>query len=109
MRIEPTHDNVAVKVDENPTTTKSGLALPQNMADDHTLKTGIVIAVGPGRKDLFVRATNGSAEEIFCQPPCKVGDRVLLSSYTSREFIPCAEGEKVVVVSSSNILAILKE
>ncbi len=101
MKIEPTYDNVAVVLDK-PETMKGHIALPQTARDDTRYPTGRVIAIGCGRR------VESEAEPHLVPPPCKVGDRVLLS-YLTDYAISGPDGAEVFVVPSSNILAVIHE
>ncbi len=91
MRIEPLDDRVLVQVDEDGTEQKtaSGLYLPDTAKEKP--RTGIVLAVGTD-EDLREKV--------------KEGDRVLYGKYTGDEVD--LDGKKVLVLSRSEILALVR-
>lgn len=91
MKIVPTFDNVAVVLDQAQNTTKSGIALPGNMAQAQT--TGKIVAAGPYVNDM------------------EPGDRVLLAEArdTQKSSVLLDNGEQVLVVNAEYILAVIKE
>lgn len=97
MKINPLGNNVVVELkDATPTTTESGVLLPQNIRDDSS-KQGVVVAIGPGaRKD----------DGTFLPLGVEVNDMVLLPQYTMQKVR--VDGKDYYVLPSTDILAIIK-
>ena len=94
MAIKPLFDKVVIKAIESQETTASGIVLPGAAKEKPQLAT--VIAVGPG----------GTVDGKETQMQVKVGDKVLYSKYAGSEFK--IDGEEVVIVRQSDILAIVE-
>lgn len=95
MNIKPLGDNVILKPAKQEEKTASGIVLPVT-SDKERPEKGEVIAVGPGKmtpdgKRLPVSVT--------------VGDMVLFKKYSPDEIK--LDGEEVLVISESDIIAIL--
>ena len=93
MTIKPLFDKVVIKAIETDEKTASGIVLPGAAKEKHQLAR--VIAVGPG----------GTIDGNDVKMQVKVGDTVLYSRYAGSEFK--IDGEEVVIVSQSDILAIV--
>ena len=76
--------------------TKSGIILPDTV-DKEKPEQGEVIAVGPGKV-----LDNGSRSQMEVKP----GNKVLFKKYSPDEIK--VEGEEVLVLSQSDIIAILE-
>lgn len=88
----PMADRLVVKPLPKETTTASGIVLPNS--GNEKPEEGEVVAVGPGRmKEDGSRATMD----------LKVGDKVIFKKYAPDEFE--IDGEKVLVLSESDVLA----
>ena len=94
MAIKPLFDQVVIKAIENEEKTASGLVLPSAAKERPQL--AVVVAVGPGG--------NVDGKDVDMQ--VKVGDKVLYSKYAGSEFK--IDGEEVVIVRQSDILAIVE-
>ena len=94
MAIKPLFDKVVLKAIENEERTASGIVLPGAAKEKPQL--AIVVAVGPG----------GSVDGKEVEMQVKVGDKVLYSKYAGSEFK--IDGEEVVIVRQSDILAIVE-
>lgn len=94
MAIKPLFDKVVIKAIENEEKTASGIVLPGAAKEKPQL--AIVVAVGPG----------GSVDGKEVEMQVKVGDKVLYSKYAGSEFK--IDGEEVVIVRQSDILAIVE-
>ena len=92
--IRPLGDRVVLKRLEAEETTKSGIVLTGSSKEK--LQEVEVIAVGPG----------GFVEGNKVEMEVKVGDKVLFSKYAGTEVKH--EGEEVIVVRQSDILAIVE-
>ena len=92
--IRPLGDRVVLKRLEAEETTKSGIVLTGSSKEKP--QEAEVIAVGPG----------GFVEGNKVEMEVKVGDKVLFSKYTGTEVKH--EGEEVIVVRQSDILAIVE-
>jgi chaperonin GroES len=97
MEIKPLGNNVVVELkDATPTTTESGVLLPQNLRDDSS-KQGVIVAMGPGiRKD----------DGVFIPLGVEVGDTILLPQYSMQKIR--VDGKDLYVLPSIDILAIIK-
>ena len=92
--IRPLGDRVVLKRLEVEETTKSGIVLTGSSKEKP--QEAEVIAVGPG----------GFVEGNKVEMEVKVGDKVLFSKYAGTEVKH--EGEEVIVVRQSDILAIVE-
>lgn len=94
MAIKPLFDKVVIKTIETDEKTASGIVLPGAAKEKPQLAR--VLAVGPG----------GTIDGNDVKMQVKVGDTVLYSKYAGSEFK--IDGEEVVIVSQSDILAIVE-
>jgi chaperonin GroES len=94
-KIVPIGDRIVVKIEENEEKTRSGIVLPDTAKEKP--QKGKVIAVGSGRL-----LDNGKKVEL----EVKVGDTVIFSKYAGTEIK--LDGEKYLILSESDVLAILK-
>jgi len=96
LKIKPLADKVLVKAsDVSEDKTTGGIIIPDTAKEKP--HEGKVIAVGPGRTD-----ENGE----IIKMNVKVGDNVLYSKYGGTELK--YEGEEYIIMSESDILAILE-
>lgn len=96
MKLKPLGDNVVIKAITKEEKTKSGIILPDTV-DKEKPEQGEVIAVGPGKL-----LDNGSRAAMEIKP----GDKVIFKKYSPDEIK--VEGEEVLVLSQSDIIAILE-
>lgn len=96
MEIEPLGDRILVKADDAMRMTKGGIALPDNALEKS--KTGVVVAVGPGRL-----LDSGERSGI----PLNEGDRVLFNEYAGT-LVKIGE-EKFLIMNHDEILGRLVE
>jgi chaperonin GroES len=90
MQVKPFEDRVLVEPEEiEESTTKSGIIIPDTAKEKP--RTGKVIEVGTDEE---------LAENI------KVGDKIVFAKFTGDEIE--FEGEKYLIVSRSDILAVIK-
>ena len=94
MTVKPLGDRVVIKNCEAEETTKSGLILTSGAKEKPQM--AIVIAVGPGG--------NVDGKEITMH--VKAGDKVIFSKYAGTEVK--VDGEELVIVRQSDILAIVE-
>ncbi len=94
MTIKPLFDKVVIKAIEASERTASGIVLPGAAKERPQLAT--VLAVGPG----------GELDGKEIKMVVKEGDTVLYSKYSGSEFK--LDGEEVVIVRQSDILAIVE-
>jgi chaperonin GroES len=94
-KIVPIGDRIVVKIEENEERTKSGIVLPDTAKEKP--QKGKVVAVGSGRL-----LDNGKRVEL----EVKEGDTVVFSKYAGTEIK--LDGEKYLILSESDVLAILK-
>ena len=93
-KIRPLHDNVVIRRVEKETKTAGGLILSTSAAEQPA--QGQIIAVGNGKiTDNGVRALD-----------VKVGDNVLFGAYAGTKVK--VEGEELLVMKESDILAVLE-
>lgn len=95
MKVKPTSDRVVVKPLEAEEKTASGIVIPETAKEKPA--QGEVIAVGPGKVD--------DGKRIPLE--VKVGDRVLYSKYSPQEVK--IDGEEMLILSESDILAIVEK
>lgn len=96
MKLKPLGDNVVVKAIAKEEKTKSGIILPDTV-DKEKPEQGEVMAIGPGK---LLDNGNRAAMEV------KIGDKILFKKYSPDEIK--VEGEEVLVLSQSDIIAILE-
>ncbi len=95
VSIQPLQDKIILKeIIEKDKKTASGIIIPDSASGEKDTKKGEVIAVGEGKM----------LDGKLIKPPVKVGDKVL---YAWGEEI-VMNGEKFVVLSIDNVLAIFK-
>lgn len=87
--IRPLSDRVLIEPKEAETKTASGIYIPDSAKEKP--QQGIVIAVGPGKKDEPMEL--------------KAGDQVLYGKYSGTEVT--FEDKKYLIVKQSDILAVL--
>jgi chaperonin GroES len=92
----PLADRLVVKPKEQEETTASGLVLPETAKEKP--QEGTVLAVGPGRRD-----DDGKRIEM----DVAVDDTVLYAKYAGTEIK--LEGEKLLILKESDVLAILQD
>ena len=91
LKIHPLEDRVVVIPDDEAETMRGGLYIPDTAKEKPT--QGEVLAVGPGRVEKGARVPM----------EVKVGDKVLYGKYSGTNIT--LEGEEVVIVKASDILA----
>jgi len=96
VEIVPIYDHLVVKLEEEEEKTKSGIVLPDTAKEKP--QKGKVIAVGSGRI-----LDNGQK----VAPEVHVGDTVVFSKYSGTELK--LDGEKYLILTESDVLAILKK
>ncbi len=96
MQFKPLYDRVLVKRLAAETKTKGGIVIPEKSAEKPT--QGEVVTVGQG-----AILDNGDLRALAV----KQGDRVLFGQYAGTEIK--VDGEEHVVLSESDILAIVEE
>ena len=94
MTIKPLSDRVVIKMEEAEETTKSGIVLAGSAKEKPQIAE--VLAVGPG----------GLVDGKEVQMTVKVGDKVITSKYSGTEVK--VDGEEVIIVRQSDILAIVE-
>ena len=95
VNITPLEDRVVVKPGEAEERTASGLVIPDTAKEKP--QQGTVVAVGPGRFEDGARVPLD----------VKVGDTVVYSKYGGTEVT--LEGEDYLILSSRDVLAIVKK
>lgn len=97
IEVLPTSDNIYVEKIEDDQKTKSGLVLPDDVAERPT--RGKVVAVGEGK-------TNEKG--ILLPMKISVGDMIVFPKYAGHP-IKVDGGNNFIIISQSEVLAILKE
>ena len=95
MKISPLADRVVIKMVEAEETTKSGIVLA--CSDQEKPQVSEELAVGPG----------GMVDGKEVVMNIKVGDKVIASKYSGTEVK--VDGEEVLIVRQSDILAIVED
>ena len=95
-KLKPLGDRLVIKPKEQEETTASGLVLPETAKEKP--QQGTVIATGPGRRD-----DDGKRIEM----DVAVDDTVLYAKYAGTEIK--IEGEKLLILKESDVLAILED
>ena len=90
--LKPLGDRVVIKMLEKEETTKSGIILAGNAQEKSQIAT--VLEVGPGEEE------DGKKKEMYV----KKGDKVVVNKYAGTEVK--YEGEELIIVRQSDILAI---
>jgi chaperonin GroES len=96
MKLKPLADRLVVEPTKQEEVTASGLVLPETAKEKP--QQGKVLAVGPGRRDEDGKRIDMDVE---------VGDTVLFAKYAGTEIK--LEGDKVLILKESDILAIVEE
>ena len=94
MKLKPLGDRVVVKPIEQEEITAGGIVLPETAKEKP--QRGKIVAAGPGRVE------DGKRVEL----DVKEGDTVLFAKYAGTE--SKIEGEKVLILRESDILAIIE-
>jgi len=94
--LKPLGDRLVIKPKEQEETTASGLVLPETAKEKP--QQGTVIATGPGRRD-----DDGKRIEM----DVAVDDTVLYAKYSGTEIK--IEGDKLLILKESDVLAILED
>ncbi len=95
VSIKPLGDRVVVKPIEQEEVTAGGIVLPDTAKEKP--QKGEILAVGPGTR-------NDAGERVALD--VKVGDTVLYAKYAGTEIK--LDGEKILVMRESDILAIIE-
>jgi chaperonin GroES len=93
--LKPLHDRLVVEPKEREETTASGLVLPETAKEKP--QEGVVIAVGPGRRD-------DDGERVAMD--VAVNDTVLYAKYAGTEVK--IDGRKLLILKESDVLAIVE-
>ena len=96
LNMKPLDDRLVVKPLEQEEITPSGIVLPETAKEKP--QKGEVMAVGPGARD-------EDGKRIPME--LKTGDKVLFAKYAGTEIK--VEGEKLLILRESDILAVLAE
>src|SRR5436190_23255209 len=91
LKLQPLEDRVVIMPDDEAETMRGGLYIPDTAKEKPT--QGEVLAVGAGRVEKGTRIPMD----------VKVGDKVLYGKYSGTNIT--LEGEEVVIVKASDILA----
>lgn len=96
MNLKPLGDRLIVKPIEQDETTAAGIVLPETAKEKP--QKGEILAAGPGGRD-------DSGDRIEME--VSVGDTVLFAKYAGTEIK--VEGDKLLILRESDILAIVEE
>jgi chaperonin GroES len=95
MQLKPLADRLVVEPREQEEMTASGLVLPETAKEKP--QQGVVIAVGPGRRDDDGKRVDMDVRE---------GDVVLYAKYAGTEIK--LDGKKFLILKESDVLAIVE-
>lgn len=95
MKLKPLGDRLVVEPKERESTTASGLVLPETAKEKP--QEGVVIAVGPGRRDDDGKRIKMDVE---------LGDTVLYAKYGGTEVK--IDDKKLLILKETDVLAILE-
>ena len=96
MQLNPLHDRVVVKRVDAETKTASGLYIPDNATEKPD--QGIVVAVGPGKRN---------SEGAVIPMSVTVNDRVLFGKFAGQQVK--IKGEEVLILTEDEIYAVIEE
>jgi len=96
IKIRPLHDRVVVEPAEREEKTESGLFLPESAKEKP--QQGIVVAVGPGKRD---------EDGEYITPDVAEGDRILFAKYAGTEIK--LNGKDVLILKETDILGVVEE
>ena len=96
MQLNPLHDRVVVKRVNAETKTASGLFIPDNAAEKPD--QGIVVAVGPGKRN---------SEGAVIPMSVSVDDKVLFGKFAGQQVK--IKGEEVLILTEEEIYAVIEE
>ena len=96
MKLRPLGDRVVLKLDETIETTKSGIVLAGSAKEKP--QTAKIIAVGPGG------LIDGKEMEMFV----KEGETVLINKYSASMGEVKIDGEELLIIRQSEILAVVE-
>jgi chaperonin GroES len=94
--LRPLRDCVVVKPSEVKKVTKGGIHIPETAQNDTRTRTGVVLAVGPGRLE------DGTVRE----PDVKKRDTVLFGQHSGHRVQ--YDGQEYWILSSDSILAVIE-
>jgi len=97
MKVSPLFDNVLIEPIKREEKTTSGILLPQTTEGERP-ETGMVIAVGKGKKD-----KNGEMIPMIVKP----GDKVLFTKYGPNEIK--VNNKEYLIARQEDILAIIED
>jgi chaperonin GroES len=95
-KLKPLGDRLVIKPNEQDEMTASGLVLPETAKEKP--QQGTILAIGPGRRD-----DDGNRIEL----DVAVDDTVLYAKYAGTEIK--IDGEKLLILKESDVLAILED
>ena len=96
VKLRPLHDRVVVEPAEREEKTESGLFLPETAKEKP--QRGVVVAVGPGKRDEDGKAIALDVSE---------GDHVLFAKFAGTEVK--LNGKDVLILKESDILGVVEE
>jgi chaperonin GroES len=97
MKITPCADNVLIESVKGEEKTKSGIILPDTASKERP-EQGLVIAVGPGKKN---------KQGIVVPVSIQVGQKVLFSKYGPNEIK--VDGKEYLIAKEDDILAVIED
>ena len=96
MKIRPLRDRVAVRREEEETTSAGGIVLPGSATEKPN--QGVVVAVGDG-----IVLDNGEVRPLSV----KIGNKVIFGKYAGSDTVKI-DGEELIILSESEIYAVLE-
>lgn len=96
MKLQPILDHIIVERKASAQTTSFGLVIPDSFAEKPD--QGVVIAVGPGKRD-----SDGNAIPL----QVKVGDKIIFDGRTGFEIE--VDGQTYLVLKEVNVFTIIKD
>ena len=96
MQLNPLHDRVVVKRIDAETKTASGLYIPDNATEKPD--QGIVVAVGPGKRN---------SEGSVIPMSVSIDDKVLFGKFAGQQVK--IKGEEVLILTEEEIYAVIEE
>ena len=97
MKIRPLRDRVAVRREEEETTSAGGIVLPGSATEKPN--QGVVVAVGEG-----IVLDNGEVRPLGV----RVGDKVIFGKYAGSDTVKI-DGEELIILSESEVYAVLED
>lgn len=101
LSIDPAGEFIMVKVDqETDEMTSGGIIIPTGALANKKTQTGVIVSVGPGRRD---------PQDMERRIPidCVVGQRILFAAYIGYPLV--VKGEEFVIIKHNDIMGTVDE